>query len=177
MGESRSSALKKKYSALEKDALQLRREVHQLKRLYGYICASDEGEAFSVFERIRASGNTSSIDALRSVNQDEFLPTPEFTESPKSPEMSDDPCVDTVNNLLIKLQAMPWSVVAGDEAVSELVSQYFAFDYLYVFPPILRHTFIEEMKLGDIEAATCCAPLLVNAICAQQCVSGRTALG
>lgn len=176
MGESRSSALKRKYSALHKHAQQLRKEIHQLNRLYEYICASDEDEAFNVFKRIRASGNSSSTDALRSFDQDEFLPTPEYTESPNSAEMNGDPCVKPVNNILIELQALPWSMVASDEVVSELISQYFAFDYLYVYPPIPRHAFVSEMKLGDTAAATCCSPLLVNAICAQQCVSGPAAV-
>jgi hypothetical protein len=65
----------------------------------------------------------------------------------------------------------PHGSVAGNDVVSELISQYFTFDYLYVFPPIPRSLFIYEMTTGDPAAATACTPLLVNAICAQQCVS------
>ncbi|KHO01502.1 Zn(2)-C6 fungal-type DNA-binding domain protein [Metarhizium album ARSEF 1941] len=168
VGESRSSALKKKYGALEKETGQLRKEVHELKRLYEYIGASSEDEAYRVFQHIRASGNNNPIDALRSFDRNDFL-TAEYTESPASTEMSDDTGIEPTTNALINVRALPWSVVASDQVVSELISQYFTFDYLYVYPPIHRLTFLNEMRLGNVAAAACCSPLLVNAICAQQC--------
>ncbi|KID72860.1 Zn(2)-C6 fungal-type DNA-binding domain protein, partial [Metarhizium brunneum ARSEF 3297] len=168
VGESRAAALKKKYSALEKEAGQLRKGVHQLQRLYGYICASSEDEAYKVFQHIRAGDNHNPIDALRLFDRNDVLAL-ECTESPASTDMSDDTRVESASNALFEVRALPWSVVASDEVVSELISQYFMFDYLYVFPPIPRVTFVDEMKLGDVAAATSCSPLLVNAICAQQC--------
>ncbi|EFY85809.1 C6 transcription factor, putative [Metarhizium acridum CQMa 102] len=168
VGESRAAALKKKYSALEKEAAQLSKAVHQLKRLYGYICASSEDEAFKVFQHIRASDNHNPIDALQSFDRNDFL-TLEYNESPAPTDVSDDTGIESATNALFEVRALPWSVVASDEVVSELISQYFTFDYLYAFPPIPRVTFLNEMKLGDVAAATSCSPLLVNAICAQQC--------
>ncbi|TWU73728.1 hypothetical protein ED733_000251 [Metarhizium rileyi] len=168
VGESRFSALKKKHSALDKEAVQLRKDVHQFKRLYGYICASSDDEAYKVFKHIRAGGSSNPMDALRSFDHDEFL-TLEYTESPGSTEMSDDPAIEPASGALIELQALPWSVVASDNVISELISQYFTFDYLYVFPPIPRLAFLNEMHSGDTVAATSCSPVLVNAICAQQC--------
>lgn len=102
-----------------------------------------EDEAYIAFRHIRSIRSISSngpIDALRSVASDLGLP------------------------------ALPWTAVAEDEVVSELVSQYFATDYLYVYPPIPRSKFLREMKARDPGTATCSSPLLVNAICAHQCV-------
>jgi hypothetical protein len=172
-GESRTSTLKKKYNLLDKEARQLRAEAHQLKRLYGYICASTEDEAYKLFKHIRASGNSNPVDALRSFGQDVGL-TKEYTESPGSTERSDDTGHQAAAGFSIAVPALPWTVVANDEVVSELLSQYFTYDYLYVFPPIPRHIFVDEMKLGNIVTAVYCSPLLVNAICAQQCVSSRS---
>lgn len=170
IGESRSAALKKKYSALDAEVRLLRTEAHQMKRLYGYICASTEDDAYRVFKHIRESNNSNPIDALRSFDPEDFL-SKEYTESPGSTELSDDAGADLATSFSVAVPALPWSVVAGDDVVSELISQYFTYDYLYVFPPIPKHTFLNEMRTRDVVTATCCSPLLVNAVCAQQCVS------
>jgi len=158
--------------ALEKEVIRLRKENHQFKRIYGYICASPEGEASEVLRQMRLGGSGNPIDALQSLDQEDFL-IEEYTASPGLTEMSDDTGVEPAGSLAIEVQALPWSVVADDQVVSELISQYFAFDYLYVFPPIPRPAFLNEMRLGEVDAATSCSPLLVNAMCAQQCVSWR----
>lgn len=143
-----------------------------MKRLYGYICASFEDEAYRVFKHVRRSNNSNPIDTMRSFDQDEFY-TQECTRLRRSTEASDDSGVEDAPGFLFLVQALPWSIVASDVVVSELISQYFTYDYLYVFPSVPRLPFLNEMRLGDPITARCCSPLLVNAICAQQCVSSR----
>jgi hypothetical protein len=162
--------LKRKHSALEKEARQLRKEAHHLKRLYSYIGALSEDDAYKVFRRIRTAGTDHPIDALRLIARDEDLKH-ECVETPDLIEICDDTGAEPVRIQLIKVPSLPWSTVASDDVVSELISQYFTFDYLYVFPQIPQPIFVDEMRSGDVESATCCSPLLVNAICAQQCVS------
>jgi hypothetical protein len=163
--------------ALEKQVMQLRKENHQLKRVHGYNCASSEEESRNVLKQIQRSGSGHPIGALQSLEPEEFL-TEEHIASPGPTEISNDAAFRPAGGLIIQIQALPWSVVATDQVVSELISRYFTFDYLYVFPPIPRSTFVNEMRLGDVDAAGSCSPLLVNAICAQQCVSsGAFCLG
>lgn len=163
--------MKKKYNALDAQAKQLENENSQLRWLYRQINALTEDEAYKVFNHIRATGYSNPIDALRLLDQDVFLNKEGYNQSPKSTEICDNMGVEPINKFTIEVQALPWTTVATDEVISELISQYFMFDYLYVFPPIVRSKFIHEMKFGDIATTTCCSPLLVNAICAHQCVS------
>ena len=158
--------------ALADEVIQFRKENYQLKRRLGYTCASPEEEPCEALKQVRWRDSANIIDALPSLKT-EGLHTEENTATPGLPAISDDTGVGPASSLIIGVQALPWSAVANDQVVSELISQYFTFDYLYVFPPIPRLTFLDEMRLGDVDAATSCSPLLVNAMCAQQCVSWR----
>ncbi|KAG6009652.1 hypothetical protein E4U21_001716 [Claviceps maximensis] len=164
VGESRSAAMKKKYRALNKDFHRLTREVHQLRRFYGYIRAAPQEEAYSIFLQIRASGGSSPIDVLDSLNRQERKP------SLTSNDDSNCNSIEVASPRPIEIHAAPWTTVAGNEVVAELITQYFTYDYLYVFPPINRSVFFREMASPNIMAATSCSPVLVNAICAQQCL-------
>jgi hypothetical protein len=77
----------------------------------------------------------------------------------------------SISNL--KLQAQPWTAVAGDGLVSELISSFFAYDNCFYLPFIDRECFLHDMQAGDTNKADFCSPLLVNAICALRCVSIR----
>lgn len=70
-----------------------------------------------------------------------------------------------------KLRAQPWTTLAGDGLVSELVSSFFACDNCFYLPFIDEECFVHDMQAGDIENADFCSPLLVNSICALRCVS------
>lgn len=120
--------------------------------------------------RIRSGSNGNPVDAFRSFHHDVVFEAGELQESRAVIEAPNSLSVESINPFMIKVSALPWTTIEGDEVVSELISQYFSFDYLYVFPPILRSTFVREMQAGDPTTATCCSPLLVSAICAQQCV-------
>ncbi|OAQ58389.1 C6 transcription factor [Pochonia chlamydosporia 170] len=168
VGESRYSALKKRYTTLDKEAKQLRTEVHQLRRPFGCVQATSENEEYEVFMHIRSGDDGNQIDEHRSYNHNNGIEAEKDKISPTSTDGSDKPDIESINTPVIMVPAYPWTVVAGDDVVSKLISQYFTFDYLYVFPPILRSKFVHEMTVGEPNAATCCSPLLVNAICAQQ---------
>lgn len=71
----------------------------------------------------------------------------------------------------VQVQAYPWTEVATDDIVSEIISQFFIDRQPLVLPIVNFTKFVEEMKMSDPSGATCCSPLLVNAICAHQCVS------
>ncbi|KAG6072151.1 hypothetical protein E4U15_007077 [Claviceps sp. LM218 group G6] len=169
VGESRSAALKKRYRALVRDHNRLAKEAYMLRRFYGHIRAVPEEQAFNVFLKIRIGRSSGPLDVLESLDEthqerDEFLPSYGDSDGENNE-------VDSDQN--IEARAAPWTTVAGDEVVSELITQYFTFDYLYVFPPINRTIFAREMASPSVHPGLCCSPLLVNAICAQQCYISR----
>lgn len=71
----------------------------------------------------------------------------------------------------LKLHAQPWTTVAGDGLVSELLSSFFAYESCYYLPFVDQECFLNDMQAGEINIAEFCSPSLVNAICALRCVS------
>ncbi|OAA50295.1 Zn(2)-C6 fungal-type DNA-binding domain protein [Metarhizium rileyi] len=165
-GETRSSTLKKRCLVLSEEIEVLRAEVNQLKGLYEYMQAASDEEAYRVLREIRSCVEIEG-NQLRPFEQGEDLKASiRYRTAPKA--VVDALDIRPVDAFAIQVPALPWTTTAGDEVVSELISQYFTFDHLYVFPPIARSTFVDEMRKGDPTVATCCSALLVNAICAQQ---------
>jgi hypothetical protein len=70
----------------------------------------------------------------------------------------------------LKVHAHPWTVIAGDGLVSELLSSFFAYDNCFYLPFVDQECFLHDMQAGNIVKADFCSPLLVNAICALRCV-------
>ena len=71
----------------------------------------------------------------------------------------------------LRVSARPWTTVASDGIVSDLISSFFRWDDLFFFPFIDREAFLQDMRSDDVENAAYCSPFLVNAICASRCVS------
>lgn len=71
----------------------------------------------------------------------------------------------------LKLRAQPWTALAGDGLVSELLSSFFAHENCYYLPFVDQERFVDDMEAGDVNHSEFCSPLLVNAICALRSVS------
>lgn len=72
----------------------------------------------------------------------------------------------------VRAEALPPNTVASSEVVSDLISQYFIIERPLSLPSVDCQTFIDGINKGDTSTATGshCSDLLVNAMCAQQCV-------
>ncbi|KAH6973694.1 putative C6 transcription factor [Ilyonectria sp. MPI-CAGE-AT-0026] len=75
----------------------------------------------------------------------------------------------------IRVHARPWTIVAGDGIVSELITSFFAWDHAFLCPFIDPYSFLEDMRTDDPEKAKYCSPFLVNAICATRCFTSSRA--
>ena len=69
----------------------------------------------------------------------------------------------------LKVPARPWTSVAGDGIVSNLISSFFKWDDSYLYSFVDRELFLRDMRSG-VESQYC-SPLLVNSICAARSVS------
>ena len=76
----------------------------------------------------------------------------------------------------IKVHARPWTRVAGDGLVSELISSFFAYDNGFYLSFVDQESFLDDMLSSDVANAEFCSPILVNAICALRCVSRSNVL-
>ncbi|KAJ4258159.1 hypothetical protein NW762_008300 [Fusarium torreyae] len=160
-------AVKKKY-----DSLML--ENKQYRELFNAIHKKPDYEAREIFNRLRTSDQPLSV--LESVRQAEVL-LPDLTAcawiADPQPARLDQKALQSST---IQVPAKPWTVVAGDGIVSELVTDFFTWDNSYLFPVVDRVTFVDEMKAGDPTRAQWCSALLVNAICAQRCLNEQNNL-
>lgn len=119
------------------------------------------------------------LEALRA--DDPFISlqqaTQEMTPSPRtSGETSLEPSIASIDaeaweQAAIKIQAKPWTDVAGDGLVSELISEFFHWDNSLFFPFIDKTSFLQGLMQGDLNELDDCSPCLVNAICALRSVS------
>ncbi|EFQ34274.1 uncharacterized protein GLRG_09418 [Colletotrichum graminicola M1.001] len=156
-GETVSLALKRKASVLETENAQYR-------DLFRMVCTKSEDEAKEIFRRIRASGDP--IRVLESIRQAEILlPVPATNDRTRDMRLTK---LDerALQSSLIRVPAKPWTTVADDGLVSELVTDFFNWENVSCFPAIEQTLFIDDMRAGSIKEAKWCSPILVNAICA-----------
>lgn len=161
---SSSRAVREQYAALKQ-------ENTQLNELYSFLYRLDYTEATQVLARLRASGDP--IAVLRDVKDSYLLlSNPDNFEHPtfQHPilERLDS---DALRESTFRVNARPWTVVAGDGIVSELITSFFTWDDAFFYPFIHRRAFLDDMRQNNIDTAKYCSPFLVNAICATRCVS------
>ncbi|TRX95717.1 hypothetical protein FHL15_003271 [Xylaria flabelliformis] len=143
---------------------QLQRENVELRQLFRDLSRRPESEALDIFQRLRVVDDP--IALARSIRQAELLLP--------STAMGDHDKVSTVHKLEfdallkspIKIPAQPWTTVAGDGIVSELISSWFKWDNAFLYSFIDRDCFMQDIRDGDPDSAVYCSPFLVNAICA-----------
>ncbi|KAF4972339.1 hypothetical protein FSARC_1061 [Fusarium sarcochroum] len=145
-------AVKKKY-----DSVML--ENKQYRELFNAIHKKPDHEAREIFNRLRTSNQPLSV--LESVRQAEvLLPSPATSAWMSDPQLARLE-QKALQSSAIQVPAKPWTVIAGDGIVSELVTDFFTWDNSYMFPVVDRATFVDEMKAGDPASAQWCSALLL----------------
>ncbi|KAG6021336.1 hypothetical protein E4U41_002518 [Claviceps citrina] len=168
-GETRFSALRRRYSSQEE-------ELESLKKILHHIRTSPPEEVVNIVARIRSCDDP--IEAFNSYFSSANGPSPATepeTETGGTSGLHIDPRLGSLSETWsalgnpIHVEAFPWTTVASSDVVSHLISQYFILEHPVLLPPIHYHDFTDEMNKGDIISEVYCSDLLVNAICAQQC--------
>ena len=157
---------KKQYEALKT-------ENNQLRELYVLLGKLPDREAHNLLAHIRATHDPISVlNLARRINlyQDNPEPHPGLGESSWNPRLASLD-LEILTESPIKVRARPWTPIANDGLVSELISSFFLWDDAFFYPFIDRDAFLEDMEAGNISEAKYCSPFLVNAICASRCVS------
>ena len=162
-GETRTKALKRKYNDLQNDN-------DRYRGLYEFIRRRPASEAQVIFNRIRASQNP--LEVFRSIQDADLL----LFRTPSDMPGEVDPRLQKIDQEAlqkapIKVHAGPWTRVAGDGIVSELISAFFEVESLYFFASVYRDAFVHDMNQCEPHQAKYCSPLLVNAMCGFRCVS------
>lgn len=170
---SRTSALKRKCDSLQE-------ENDQYKALFGILRNRPRGEAHDIFSRIRNAEEPVSV--LRTIKDAELLlpwsspgsasGSGSGSHTPQTKDAALDKLdAEALAEAPIKVKSSPWTDVAGDGIVSDLISSFFAWDNILLHCFIDRDTFLSDMERGNSKEARHCSPFLVNAICAIRSVS------
>lgn len=164
----------------------LRRDNEQLRELYDLLRRLPENHAYVTLGYLRTSAAAGDhMAALRYARNATTAPgtistatdgparvAPVTTESPQDLlkqklSMVD---LDALTNSLLRVRARPWTTIAGDGLVSDLISSFFTWDDAFSYPFIDRDAFLEDMNRGDVKQSKYCSPFLVNVICASRYV-------
>jgi hypothetical protein len=153
----------------------LQSELDQLRTLLDYIRNRSEVESMEIYRRVRTAADP--MDVVELLRGSDLLLRNSGTDRDRTGG-SETPASGLGNLELsafehssIKVRAKPWTQVAGDGLVSELISSFFAYDNGFYLSFIDQECFLDDMQAGDTANSDFCSPLLVNAICALRCVS------
>ncbi|KAI1424240.1 putative C6 transcription factor [Xylaria sp. FL1777] len=155
--QSRSSGRKEIASRLHRENLELRQLFHDLSK-------RPEPEAYDIFQRLRSADDP--ISLAHSIRQAELLLPLHASEDRGEFPTLQQLDIDALEASPIKVPARPWTTVAGDGIVSELISAWFKWDNTFLYPFIDRECFTKDICVADPVNATYCSPFLVNTICA-----------
>ncbi|TEA21429.1 Exoglucanase 1 [Colletotrichum sidae] len=139
-------------------------DLHEFLR---YLYARPEEEAVEIFKRLRMSGDA--LQVLEFVRSGDLLlqgRPAEQSASPGDSAMTNSDGDGDVRAAGLTVPASPWTTLANDGVVSELMASFFAWDEPFYLAFVDRESFLEDMRHASAETTEFCSPALVNAICA-----------
>jgi hypothetical protein len=147
----------------------------RLWQLFQSLRELPKAEASELLIQLRNTDDPAALLRLARNISPEVSPGPSFI--PREENQSNTRLAATDMRALAnspwRVSARPWTLVAGDGVVSELISSFFKWDDAFFAPFIDREAFLVDMRSNDPTHARYCSPLLVNAICASRSVSIR----
>ena len=161
---SRARAIRAKNDALTE-------EIEQLRELMYAIRSRPEAEAQELFRRLRITSDP--LDVARSLRDGDLLlqhSSPVSMTAAPAPGELEELDRNALRESAVKVSARPWTWLAGDGLVSELISSFFTYDATFRFPFVDQECFLKDMHARDVDKAQFCSPLLVVAMCAMRSV-------
>lgn len=160
-GTTRQVAIKRKASSLED-------ENQKLHTLFTYIRTRPPDDVAEIVRRIRSSSDV--LEVLRFVQDGDLTLQQRLQRKLPDPRRTRIEA-DSLQETGVRLPARPWTSVAGDGVVSDVVSRFFDIDQPFYCVMVDHSAFVSDMRAADTVAARYCSPLLLNAICALGAVS------
>jgi len=155
-GTTRQVAIKRKASFLED-------ENQQLHTLFAYIRTRPPDDVSEIIKRIRNSSDL--LEVLRFARDGDLSLQQRLQRKLPDPRMI-RVNAESLQETNLRLPARPWTAVAGNGIVSDLVSRFFDIDQPFFCAMVDHSAFVSDIRASDPESARYCSPMLVNAICA-----------
>jgi hypothetical protein len=164
-GVSRSESMRRKNDALQA-------EVDRLRELLTYDRKTLAAKPQEDYQQLR---EPAIVKEVTTVPEDGSFPSRLCATGVRDETLAFDLeklDVAAMSESAFRVRARPWTAIADDGLVSELLSSFFASDGCFYLSFIDQQYFLEDMEAGDIDMAEFCSPFLINAMCALRCVSG-----
>ncbi|KAH7176443.1 hypothetical protein EDB81DRAFT_706866 [Dactylonectria macrodidyma] len=158
-------------SPLQKDVETLQIENRRWKELYARIKLLPDADAQIALLHIRTAETPINVlDILKTITNSNPAAGPSFVYFNKQ--------IDTIDREAwlqseLRVTSRPWTAIAGDGIVSQLISSFFAWDDAFLLPFVDRRAFMTDLMAQKPEEAKYCSPFLVNAICASRCYTSK----
>jgi hypothetical protein len=149
---------------LKRKQNELQIELTEYQEVFKFIQTRPPAEVQDIIRRIRSEHSVGSV--LRLVQSgDPILESYNMSlRKASSPEV-EQVDLEALQKSRIKVRANPWTTVAGDGVVSELISIFFEPMNFVSTSYVDMRCFLHDMESGNIRTAMFCTPLLVNAMC------------
>lgn len=156
----------------------MKNDLHDMQELYEYIRSRSLIDVAEVIRRIRA--NADPCNVLRFLRDGDLL-LEASAIGRRGLEVDKEDAVRqldlaALNRSPIRVAAKPWTEVAGDGLISELVSIFFDTEQPSIATYVDMPCFLEDMRSSSLDKARFCSPALVNIICALSAVSHLSCL-
>ncbi|KAK1974736.1 hypothetical protein LZ30DRAFT_607281 [Colletotrichum cereale] len=164
-------------ASIRKRKEELERENEDLHEILRFLYLRPEQEAIEIFKRLRISGDA--LHVLDIVRTGDLLlqrlipPVDSHARLPEPMQTYYDTVDHSENSP--DTSARPWSEVADDGVVSDLVAGFFQWDGPFLIAFVDEEGFLEDMRKRSPETARYCSSVLVNAICALRSHTSRRA--
>lgn len=154
---------------LRKHCREVLRVNENLQALVLYLTQQPETDAISILQRLRTTGNPMAVaESLRL--GDSMIQKQVNSVSRHQWEELRFIDQEALAGSPVKVPALPWTSIAGDGIVSELISSFITLEHTFLFSFIDRNAFLEDMRHKSPDDAQYCSSLLVNAICSLRSV-------
>ncbi|KAF4880145.1 Nitrogen assimilation transcription factor nit-4 [Colletotrichum siamense] len=153
--------------SIRKRKEELERENEDLHEFLRFLISRPEEEAFEIFKRLRASGDA--LEVLNFVRTADLLLQRRQVGDDVNQETPKETTAERENDLPVshfKVPAKPWTNLANDIIVSDLITSFFLWEAPFFLPFVDQQAFLDDMRGCSPETATYCSRLLVHAICA-----------
>ncbi|KAI9148645.1 Notoamide biosynthesis transcriptional activator notL' [Paramyrothecium foliicola] len=154
---------------LRKRCREVSRVNENLQALLLYLTQQPEIDAIGILQRLRTTDNPMAV--AESLRLGDSMMQKRVDSVPKN-ECEELRLIDqeALAGSPIKVPALPWTSIAGDGIVSELISSFITFEHTFLFSFVDRDAFLEDMRHNPPQNTQYCSSLLVNAICSLRSV-------
>lgn len=154
-----------KQVAARRERQEMREELTEFREIFHYLRTKSQKEVSEVLRLIKSDAEPSTILRLLKEGDIHIDASLLGAQNPHASAMAQIE-EHALQSAAFKVPARPWTTVAKDGIVSELISSFFTPENRLICTFVDLEWFLEDMRSQAIGDALLCSPFLVNIMCA-----------